>query len=758
MTDNLTQLKSELEQIEQALAAADGLPPAQRETILSALRTQRDALQVQITALAGSGAIAQDGGVAAGMKGVAVGGAVQGGVSITEVHYHTGDTIAGSISGPELYHNLPQPDYGAFIGREEELKQVHHLLQPYPRSQHAVVVIDGIGGIGKSTLALEVAHHYLHGYERLHSKERFEAIIWTSAKSATLTAEGIERRPQITRTLDNIYTTISVALRREDIIRARPEEQDELIRQALTQCRALLIIDNLETIDDERVNGFLRELPAPTKCIVTTRHRIDVAYPVRLTGMGREDGLALIVQECEKKKVTLTHDQADRLYRHTGGVPLPIVWSIAQMGHGYGVESVLRRLGTPKDDVARYCFEEAMNRIQGKPPHKLLMALSLFATDASREAVGYVADLPELDRDDGLVELEKLSLVNRDNGRFGVLPLTRTYVLSHLQSAGQIESENRDRWFSYFYSLLFDAKEREDSALRYRELEIELANLIGVMDWCLEQGDYQRAVDYYYKAGLDQFLDYRGFSVERVKRLQQAIEASQVLNEQDVRKNLALDLGTQYRKMADYEGALAYYAIGLNLAQLLEDKRAAAYALRSIGRTKFYLGQLDESIEYFDESRAVYQDMGDHLGLAIVGHHRARVFHRREEYDQAERLYLESLEIKREHGSLLDVAWTELELGTLACETGRYEMAEEYLDRARKAIKNIQHEAGLAMVDLRRGMLAQARGNFSSARRLFSNSREVFRRMRQLRRMNMCIQRLAELDRLEGREEESEAE
>ena len=31
-------------------------------------------------------------------------------------------------------HNLPQPDYGSFVGREDELAQVHHILQPYPRS------------------------------------------------------------------------------------------------------------------------------------------------------------------------------------------------------------------------------------------------------------------------------------------------------------------------------------------------------------------------------------------------------------------------------------------------------------------------------------------------------------------------------------------------------------------------------------------------------------------------------------------------
>ena len=72
-------------------------------------------------------------------------------------------------------------------------------------------------------------------------------------------------RKQALRTLDDIYTTISVTLQREDITRARPERQAELVRNALTQQRTLLIVDNLETVDDEVVMEFLRELPAPTK-------------------------------------------------------------------------------------------------------------------------------------------------------------------------------------------------------------------------------------------------------------------------------------------------------------------------------------------------------------------------------------------------------------------------------------------------------------------------------------------------------------
>jgi hypothetical protein len=114
-----------------------------------------------------------------------------------------GETFAlpAPPSRPKVYHNLPQPDYGHFIGREAELAQIYRLLRPYPHSQHAFVTIDGIGGIGKSVLALEIAHRYLRNYDRIPPEERFEAIIWTSAKQTILTADGIVTRHQVLRTL-----------------------------------------------------------------------------------------------------------------------------------------------------------------------------------------------------------------------------------------------------------------------------------------------------------------------------------------------------------------------------------------------------------------------------------------------------------------------------------------------------------------------------------------------------------------------------
>lgn len=337
----------------------------------------------------------------------------------------------------QVIHNLPQPDYIKFVGRKNEIEQLRGLLHPQDRVW--TVVIDGIGGIGKSTLALELAHRYLKEYNYLPSPERFEAIIWISAKTSILTADGVKSRYQFTNTIRDIYKEISLVLGEDGIHRHDSLEQNLLIKRVLTKQRTLLIIDNYETIDDELVNSFIRELPYPTKCIVTTRHRIDIADPIRLSAMPREDALFLIRQECQKKHVHLTDNQIELLYRRTAGIPLAVVWSISQVSHhGFGIERVLRCLGDAKGDIAKFCFESAVEGLKETPAYKLLICISLalnpLRSSLSRNELGFIADLSELDRDEGLVTLEKLSLANKDSRQFKVLPLVREYIISHIPS------------------------------------------------------------------------------------------------------------------------------------------------------------------------------------------------------------------------------------------------------------------------------------------------------------------------------------
>jgi LuxR family glucitol operon transcriptional activator len=554
---------------------------------------------------------------------------------------------------PKVYENLPQRGYGTFVGRRRERAKIRELLSP--DSRHFLVTIDGIGGVGKSALALEVAHHYLSEYDCLPPEERFEAIIWTSAKSAVLTADGIAPRRQIARTLDDIYSRIAKVLRREDIIRARPEDQDEHVTTALTQLRTLLIVDNLETVDDERVNAFLRELPAPTKAIVTTRHRIDVAYPIRLKGIPKEDGLDLISQECAKKDVTLTEAEAEKLYDRTGGVPLAIVWSVARMGYSSSVGAVLRRLSQPASDIARFCFEEVVERIRGKDAHKLLMALALFATGARREALGYVAGFEgdEESRDKGLVELFKWSLVNKQGDRFSMLPLTKLYSQHEWQLSEKSKNfvdEATSRWEAYLVELVGSRPSQqywiEDQEVILKEGE-EFRNLV---DWAVSR---------------------EGKEDTALRVMRPAVLSLQYVGRRAEASKLAL--------------------MGKELAQICGDRPMEAWLSIDIGWILSQQGAEDDALKQIEEGLRVYKELSDVLGVCFAQCFLAQAMRRAKRLTDAKELLEGIVQRASGLGYSEGLSIAKFELGKLARDQNNWEDAYKYFGKAREALSKIDN-------------------------------------------------------------------
>jgi tetratricopeptide (TPR) repeat protein len=559
-------------------------------------------------------------------------------------HYYAGSEAAPGK--PKVYHNLPQPDYGQFVGREQELKKVHELLSPI--SRHFVITIDGIGGIGKSALALEVAHRYLLDFERLTPEARFEAIIWTSAKQTALTADGIVQRQQALRTLDDIYSAIAITLQREGITRVRPEEQAEMVRSALTRQRTLLIVDNLETVDDKSVMEFLRELPAPTKAIVTTRHRIDVAYPVRLTGMPWEDAQNLIEQECAKKTVALSDDNQRRLFEHTGGVPLAMTWSVGQMSFGHSVETVLTRLGQPNNDVARFCFEGAVKRISGQPAHHLLMAMSLFTTDASRAALGYVTDLPELDRDEGLVTLEILSLINKGGNRFNMLPLTRGYSYSELARNPVLKDVFQVRWAEY---LLDFAAKYKGQEWQSGDISREIPNIMNAIDWSWQNQHFEQMF------------------------------------------KPILAIGPQLGSTGDWKSEVRYYEMALQAAAQLDDELMRAYFSRRMASIKSSQDDAQAALELNNNAIEIYRrHEGDDnkKGLAWSLFQVSSIERKMGEFDSARRDAFEGLMVAR---SIVDsdvlVAAMHCRIAAIELDEGKFNAAKMRLETAGQIIEAI---------------------------------------------------------------------
>ncbi|MBN1872831.1 MAG: hypothetical protein JXA33_01260 [Anaerolineae bacterium] len=496
-----------------------------------------------------------------------------------------------------IYQNLPQSDYGCFIGREKELAKIHELLSP--KSCHFLITIDGIGGIGKSSLALEVAHRYLEDDGTLPGGEHFDAIIWVSAKQEILTANSVIQRQRVLTSLESIYVTISITLEREDITRAQSTERAELVRRALTKQRTLLIIDNLETVkDDEEVLGFLYELPAPTKAIVTSRCRVDVAYSVRLDTLLWEEARQLIVQECAVKKIRLTPDQTFELYQRTGGVPLAIVWCIGLMGLGYSVKTVLYLLKDPTNDIVRFCFEKIREQIRYTLAYKLLILLALFASGTSEKALCYLAgdEHDDMTFEKALADLEKLSLISRiSSERLTMLPLTRLYVLSDSSIEPQMIPGLRIKQIDYY---LRHIALPEPFPLYLRELvdhvRDERDNILDLMEWCVQHNERERLLDLFLR--VQDFLGVFGLLDLRIIWGKYIIEIAEAENRiADLGRLYAVTLGWAALKRGELDQAEVYLQQGLEFIERNSNKGLAYTAKRFQSRLWRLQGRTEES-------------------------------------------------------------------------------------------------------------------------------------------------------------------
>ncbi len=204
------------------------------------------------------------------------------------------EQIQQDTSKNNIYSSIPHQPY--FFGRDEELKIIADTLDPESRGWG--ILIDGVGGIGKTELAKRAGHLANH----------FQRKIFLSAKHRQLTVQGEEKLEDFK--LPNfvaLITELAKELGDAGIARLPENERAGEVKRALQGELTLIIIDNLETFEkteQNRLYQFLDWLPANCKAIVTSRRRKDIsAKTLRLDRLDTDSALKLIEKISEINKV-----------------------------------------------------------------------------------------------------------------------------------------------------------------------------------------------------------------------------------------------------------------------------------------------------------------------------------------------------------------------------------------------------------------------------------------------------------------------
>lgn len=413
------------------------------------------------------------------------------------------DEIWGRANIVYIPNNLPKRAHTAFIGREKEMADLFTFLHPSHRDD--VICVDGIGGVGKTALVLEVAYRCLEastGEKPNPAIPLFDAILVASAKEKYLSEDGIipiESKYQQRTVQDIILVFVRTLENHISITPSMFENNLDRLGNILGNRRILLIVDNLETLDEKHeIFDFLFHLPRQVRVVTTSRERASIYVHIRLESLPEEDGLELIHHETSRQSISLSEEQAKELYQRSGGIPAAIIYATGQIHNGHSADIVLERMVEHNGDIAYFCFEESISPLRGKPAHHLLMALSVFPMRPIKTALAKVAGLLEeiRDLDNGLAELQRLSLVTEQDGRYNMLALTREYARGELARHPDFEHEARQRWVSWYleFTSRYGGDDWQEWHIPYDALEREWVNISAALAWCAVNNEYDKVI------------------------------------------------------------------------------------------------------------------------------------------------------------------------------------------------------------------------------------------------------------------------
>ena len=307
-----------------------------------------------------------------------------------------------------------------------------------------IVSAEGIGGIGKTSLAYRLAYHLVV------ELAAFTGFAWVSAQQQSFHPGGyIQPVDGPALTVANLVEALIMQLLPAGAlpIPFSIEQAIDRLAARLHQSPCLVIIDNLETlVDVEALLPTLRALAGPTKFLLTSRHSLhdepDV-YSYQVPGLVEPDALQMVRNEARLRRLDQVTDAGDDelhpIFETVGGNPLALKLVVGQL-FVLDLDQVLDNLraarGRKAGDLYRYIFQDAWRKLD-EDAQEVLINMPLFAQNgADFASIERVSDVKGAALLDALDRLVMLSLVNVGGGlqarRYSIHRLTETFLLTDI--------------------------------------------------------------------------------------------------------------------------------------------------------------------------------------------------------------------------------------------------------------------------------------------------------------------------------------
>ena len=666
---------------------------------------------------------------------------------------------------PSPRHNLPL-QLSSFIGREKEQKAVSKLI-----AHNRLVTLIGTGGIGKTSLALQMGHKLLKDYPD---------GVWFIA------LDSLSNPALVPQTVAAVF----------DIRERSDKPLHELLTNSLRTKTALLIFDNSEHLLNacaQLIMALLQHCP-DLKILATSREALSIAgeatyrmpslsipqkREVSLERLGEYEAIRMFAERAAlvQSEFQLTNENVQtviKICRKVDGIPLAIELAAArvdilqvneilnQLDESFQVLATQSHTISPRHQTLQASMDWSWGMLD-EVESVFLRQLSIFAGGWTLESAQAVCDGNVLDLTSALVK-KSLIVVQQETGRgtrYRFHEIVREYALRKL-----IESGSRNLLQTWHLNYFLGLAERAERELRgpalvdwMERLNDERNNFRIALHWAdqidVEAGLYlsSRLMRYWESANveegrrwLENFIhkpQSKDFPLARAHALnsyswllmwlqqfdqgfavaEEGLALFRAAGNRQGEVDILICLENMYQFKDEIETSLEIGKKALALAQSLGDPWREANALLYLG---WGYHDLEKRFWYWEKAIQLYREVGDQITLAnllgLMG--QFRVLHG--DFELGEKCVDEALRLWQANRRANIWDNPRVTKSVIALMKGEYEQAETLLRDVMTSAQERGNRMSYHWAQVRLGHVLLRSGNLTEARQVLMEAAQNF--------------------------------
>lgn len=644
-------------------------------------------------------------------------------------------------SSLEVRYSLP-PDPLEFTGREEELKQIMSDVLPEVGSSSVVAIhaIDGMPGVGKTTLAVHAAHLLrlrfpdrqlfinLHG----HTPGQ-EPLTPQTALAGLLSATGVDAR--------NLPDGL--------------EERTALWRDRMVGQRVLLVLDNAAS----SVQVLPLLLGGRSLTLVTSRRHLgdlpaatpSVALEVLPPDRAREMFVRLATRSAADPAEALSG-----IVQLAGYLPLAISllarlyvrhpsWKLADLAAE--TRTGMLTLAAERDCVAA-AFEVSYRHLApGRQQAFRALGMHL-GTELEAYACGALLGISELEAGPELDALQGEGLLTEVGyRRYAMHDLIRRYARDLAAADPAIDrGEALSRLLDYYQRTAARADDRLTRQARFSPVSeragpsaavpvladmtqslawarAERANLLACLNHVIKTEQNSRIIAF--AAAVAALLQQDGPWTDAIAYHSAAVRAADCVGDRFGRAAALVNLGEGMRLMGNYRGAITALQEALAICRDIGDRLGEANALTALGEALRLTGDTSAAVSAQEESLAICRDVGQLRGQASALIGLGTILWMTGNYRRAESVLQEAQAITRDTQDQRGHANALNDLAAVWRRTGDYQRALGALEEALIIHRDIGDRHGQANALFNLGNVARRMGDYPGAARALDEALDI---------------------------------